>query len=382
MEKKTQKEKVQELTERLEQGVKEVFESGAYENYLKVMSKFHRYSFRNTILIWMQKPDATHVAGYDAWKKDFNRQVKKGEKGIRIFAPTEYKVKVEKQKIDQETNLPMVDGEGKPVMETVKEKRNGFMATTVFDVSQTEGEPLPELVKSLNSKVENYEAFVTAIERVSPVPIVFEQIGVSDGYYSLHEEKIHIDEDLGPTVRSGDITEILVSDLLEFIFSYSVPRYKQKNRSGKNNSEHGTDVIAYRFFNDSKIPSEKDELIATEVKALLTSTGYDSLENAIVESKKDEQRLARTIDHCRKRLKELGHIEQSVEISRFLLKPDNNYKLTYAAAGISSRQVVDQEIELSTSGEQLHIRKSQEIFYIHGKTLMDLTHEIYERCKR
>ena len=199
MEKKTQKEKVQELTERLEQGVKEVFESGAYENYLKVMSKFHRYSFRNTILIWMQKPDATHVAGYDAWKKDFNRQVKKGEKGIRIFAPTEYKVKVEKQKIDQETNLPMVAGEGKPVMETVKEKRNGFMVTTVFDVSQTEGEPLPELVKSLNSKVENYEAFVTAIERVSPVPIVFEQIGVSDGYYSLHEEKIHIDEDLGPT---------------------------------------------------------------------------------------------------------------------------------------------------------------------------------------
>ena len=199
MEKKTQKEKVQELTERLEQGVKEVFESGAYENYLKVMSKFHRYSFRNTILIWMQKPDATHVAGYDAWKKDFNRQVKKGEKGIRIFAPTEYKVKVEKQKIDQETNLPMVDEEGKPVMETVKEKRNGFMATTVFDVSQTEGEPLPELVKSLNSKVENYEAFVTAIERVSPVPIVFEQIGVSDGYYSLHEKKIHIDDDLGPT---------------------------------------------------------------------------------------------------------------------------------------------------------------------------------------
>ena len=190
------------------------------------------------------------------------------------------------------------------------------------------------------------------------------------------------DEYLGPTVRSGDITEILVCDLLEFIFSYSVPRYKQKNRSGKNNSEHGTDVIAYKFFNDSKKPSEKDELIATEVKALLSSTSYDSLENAIVESKKDEQRLARTIDHCRKRLRELGHIEQSAEVSRFLLKPDNNYKLTYAAAGISSRQVVDQEIELSTSGEQLQISRNQEIFYIHGKKLMDLAHEIYERCKR
>lgn len=189
-------------------------------------------------------------------------------------------------------------------------------------------------------------------------------------------------EVLGPIVRSGDITEILVCDLLEFVFSYSVPRYKQKNRSGKNNSEHGTDVIAYKFFNDSKNPSERDELIATEVKALLTSTGYDSLENAIVESKKDEQRLARTIDHCRKRLKELGHIEQSAEVSRFLLKTDNNYKLTYAAAGISSRQAVDQEIKLSTSGDQLQISRNQEIFYIHGKKLMDLTQEIYERCKR
>ena len=199
MEKKTQKEKIQELTERLEKGVKEVFESGAYENYLKVMSKFHRYSFRNTVLIWMQNPDATYVAGYEAWKNDFNRQVKKGEKGIRIFAPTEYKVKKQQQKIDKDTDLPMVDGMGQPVMETVEVKRRGYMATSVFDVSQTEGEELPELVKSLDSKVENYEAFVHAIEKISPVPILFEQIGVSDGYYSLKEEQIHIDEDLGPT---------------------------------------------------------------------------------------------------------------------------------------------------------------------------------------
>lgn len=190
------------------------------------------------------------------------------------------------------------------------------------------------------------------------------------------------DEVLGSPVRSGDITEILVCDLLEFIFNYSVPRYKQRNRSGKNNSEHGTDVIAYKFFDGSNSPSEKDELIATEVKAVLTSNGYDPLEKAIVESKKDEQRLARTIDHCRKRLKELGRIEQSVEVSRFLLKPDNNYRLTYAAAGISSRQTVDQEIELSASGEQLQISNKQKIFFIHGKTLMDLAHRIYERCKR
>lgn len=190
------------------------------------------------------------------------------------------------------------------------------------------------------------------------------------------------DEHLGPTVRSGDITEILVCDLLEFIFNFSVPRYKQKNRSGKNNSEHGTDVIAYKFFNESKKPSEKDELIATEVKAMLSSDNYDPLEKAIIESKKDEQRLARTIDYCRKRLKELGNKEQAIEISRFLLKPDNNYKLTYAAAGISSRQTVDQEIKLSVLGEKLQISSKNKIFYIHGKTLMDLAHKVYERCKR
>lgn len=199
MEKKTQKERIQELTERLEKGVKEVFESGAYENYLKVMSKFHRYSYRNTVLIWMQNPDATYVAGYDAWKNDFNRFVKKGEKGIKIIAPTEYKVQKEQQKYDQATKLPMVDGNGQPVMETVEVKRTGFMATTVFDISQTEGEELPELVKKLDGKVKNYEEFMKAIETVSPVPIIFEKIGVSDGYFKVDENKIYLDEDLGPT---------------------------------------------------------------------------------------------------------------------------------------------------------------------------------------
>ena len=189
-------------------------------------------------------------------------------------------------------------------------------------------------------------------------------------------------EHFGPTVRSGDITEILVCDLLEFVFGYSVPRYKQKNRSGKNNSEHGTDVIAYKFFNGNKSPNDKDELVATEVKAVLTSRDYLPLEKAITESKKDEQRLARTIDHCRKRLKELGNLEQSSEVARFLLKPDNTYNLTYAAAGFSSRQTVDQVIELSASGQELQIKSDQKIFYIHGKTLMDLSHKIYERCKR
>ena len=199
MEKKTMKEKMKELTDRLEQGVKEVFESGAYENYLKVMSKFHRYSYRNSVLIWMQNPDATHVAGYDSWKNDFHRYVKKGEKGIRIFAPSEYKIQKEQQKIDPITNLPEVDGTGQPVMETVEIKQRGFMATTVFDVSQTEGEPLPELVRPLAGEVKNFNAFMKAIESVSPVPIEYGRTGNADGYYDLEEEKIVLSEYLGPT---------------------------------------------------------------------------------------------------------------------------------------------------------------------------------------
>ena len=199
MEKKTMKEKMKELTDRLEQGVKEVFESGAYENYLKVMSKFHRYSYRNSVLIWMQNPDATHVAGYDSWKNDFHRYVKKGEKGIRIFAPTEYKIQKEQQKIDPVTKLPEVDGTGQPVMETVEIKQKGFMATTVFDISQTEGEELPEIVKPLNGEVKNYDAFMKAIESVSPVPIEYGDTGKADGYFSLEENKIVLSVYLGPT---------------------------------------------------------------------------------------------------------------------------------------------------------------------------------------
>ena len=190
------------------------------------------------------------------------------------------------------------------------------------------------------------------------------------------------EENLGATARSGDIAEILVADLLEFIHHYSVPRYKLKNRSGKNNSQQGTDVIAYKFKNIDKTPSDKDELIATEVKAELSNSGYNPIKSAIIDSRKDEHRLARSIDYCRKRLKELGKNEESLEVKRFLLKPDSNYRLIYAAAGISSCENVDSVIELDIIGEELEIKSDEKIFYIHGKKLMELAHSIYERCMK
>lgn len=187
-------------------------------------------------------------------------------------------------------------------------------------------------------------------------------------------------EELGATVRSADITEILISDLLEFVHHYSVPRYKLKNRSGKNNSQQGTDVIAYKYKNEDKTPNDKDELVAAEVKATLSNMEYTPIKNAIIDSRKDEHRLARTVNYCRKRLKELGKIEEAEEVKRFLFKPDNNYRIIYVAAGVSSRESVDDAIELDFSGEELEIRKNELIFYVHGKKLMELAHNIYQRC--
>ena len=189
-------------------------------------------------------------------------------------------------------------------------------------------------------------------------------------------------ETLGPTARAGDITEIIVADLLEFVHGYSVPRCKQKNRAGKNTLEQGTDIIAYRFFKEDKSPSNKDELVAAEVKASLTGSDYIPLQSAIIDSKKDDHRLARTIDYYRKKLKNLGYEVESKEISRFLTKPDNDYKIKFLAAGFSSKETVDTEIQIDLAGKEVSIIKGQEIFFIHGRKLMELTHNIFERCTK
>lgn len=190
-------------------------------------------------------------------------------------------------------------------------------------------------------------------------------------------------EKLGPTARSADIAEIIVSDLLEYIKRYKVPRCKMMNRSGKNNSEHGTDIIGYKFYNKDKTKDENDELIAVEVKAKLTSEDYDPLIEAIDHSKKDMYRLALTLEYYRKKLEnECKDNESSQEIARFSMKPENNYKIVYGAAGLNSKNEVEKSITLNNKGEELIISDGQQIYFIHGQKLMDLTHEIYERCKR
>ena len=160
---KTEKQKVKEITDKLEEGLKELFESGKYKNYLSTMSKFHNYSVNNTLLIALQRPDASLVAGYQAWQKNFNRHVNKGEKGIRILAPAPYKIKEERDKLDPVTGEIMLDQDGMPQTEEVEIKIPAFRAVSVFDVKQTSGEPIPELeAKELLSTVEGYEDKTTS----------------------------------------------------------------------------------------------------------------------------------------------------------------------------------------------------------------------------
>ena len=187
---------VREITDKLEQGIKELFESERFKEYLRTMSKFYNYSFNNTLLIAMQKPDATLIAGFTSWQRNFDRHVMKGEKGIKILAPAPYKAQEEREKIDPATQKPVLDADGKPVTETVEIMRPAFKVVSVFDVSQTDGKELPDImVDQLTGDVERYEDFWRVLKEVSPVPVALEKIeGGAHGYYHLVDKRIAIDE--------------------------------------------------------------------------------------------------------------------------------------------------------------------------------------------
>ena len=213
--KPTNRERLREITDGIEQGIKELFESEKYMRYLSVMSRFHRYSVNNTMLIYMQKPDATLVAGYNKWKDQFERHVKKGEHGITIIAPTPYKKKIEEQKLDPDTKAPILDKDGKIVTEEKEIEIPMFRPVKVFDVSQTDGKPLPELASSLSGNVPNYEAFMEALRRSAPMPITFEAMAAdTDGYFSADHQKIAIRQGMSEVQTvSATVHEIAHSKL-------------------------------------------------------------------------------------------------------------------------------------------------------------------------
>ena len=213
--KPTNRERLREITDGIEQGIKELFESEKYMRYLSVMSRFHRYSVNNTMLIYLQKPDATLVAGYNKWKDQFERHVKKGEHGITIIAPTPYKKKIEEQKLDPDTKAPILDKDGKIVTEEKEIEIPMFRPVKVFDVSQTDGKPLPELASSVSGNVQNYEVFMEALRRSAPVPITFEAMAAdTDGYFSADDQRIAIRQGMSEVQTvSATVHEIAHSKL-------------------------------------------------------------------------------------------------------------------------------------------------------------------------
>lgn len=244
-ESKTEKQKVQEITEKLEQGIKELFESEKYKTYLNTMSKFHNYSFNNTMLIAMQKPDATLVAGFKAWQKNFDRHVKKGEKGIRILAPAPYKIKEEQEKLDPVTGEIMLDKNGMPVTEEVEIKIPAFRVVPVFDVSQTDGKELPDIgVNELSGSVEDYEDFMQALTEVSPVPITYEDIdGDAKGYFRTTDHRIAIQEGMSQsqTVKTA-IHEVAHAKLHDRERNQDIDAVLDKDRNTK---EVEAESVAY-----------------------------------------------------------------------------------------------------------------------------------------
>ena len=217
-EKPTNRERLREITEGIEQNIKELFESEKYMRYLSVMSRFHRYSVNNTMLIYMQKPDATLVAGYNKWKNQFERHVKKGERGITIIAPTPYKKKIEEQKLDPDTHAPMLDANGRVVMEEKEVEIPLFRPVKVFDVSQTDGKPLPSLAADLFGNVRHFGAFMEALKRSAPVPLAFEEMDAdTDGYFSSSQQRIAIRQGMSEVQTvSAAVHEIAHSKLHNF----------------------------------------------------------------------------------------------------------------------------------------------------------------------
>ena len=239
-------EKLKEITDRLEQGITELFDSERYKEYLKVMSKFHNYSFRNTVLIAMQKPDASLVAGFSAWKNNFERNVMKGQKGIKIIAPSPYKIKQEMQKIDPHTQKPIIGKDGKPVTEEKEITIPAFKVVSVFDVSQTEGKEIPDIaVNMLTGDVEHYKDVFAALEKTSPVPVGFEKIeGGAHGYYHLEDKRIALDEGMSELQTLKTLIHEIAHAKLHDI-DLNAPLEDLENRPDRRTREVQAESIAY-----------------------------------------------------------------------------------------------------------------------------------------
>lgn len=245
--KKTRAEAVKEITEKLEHGLEELFDSEKFREYLDTMSKFYRYSFNNSLLIAMQKPDATLVASYRSWQKNFNRNVNKGEKGIRILAPAPYKIKEEREVINPLSGLPMLDEKGNVQTEEVEVSMTGFKVAYVFDVSQTSGEPLPEIsAEELLQSVDDYQIFMEALRNVAPVPLEMQEVnGGAKGYFSPVEQKIAIQSGMSESQTVKTAIHEIAHSLLHDTDHARMEGVDATEKKDRNTKEVEAEAVAY-----------------------------------------------------------------------------------------------------------------------------------------
>lgn len=244
------REQLKEITDRIEAGIRDIFESGdmeKYRNYLRTMSRFHNYSLNNQALIHLQRPDATLVAGYNRWRDKFSRHVLRGEKGITIIAPTPYKKKIEQEKLDPDTRLPILDADGKVITEEKEIEIPMFRPVKVFDYAQTDGKPLPERVASpvanLTGSVENYEAFMEALRRSSPVPVEVKPTSADvDGYFSPKSQSITLREGMSEVQTvSAAVHEIAHAKL----HNYGLQQPEERRHKSRNTEEVEAESISF-----------------------------------------------------------------------------------------------------------------------------------------
>ena len=244
------REQLKEITDRIEAGIRDIFESGdmeKYRNYLRTMSRFHNYSLNNQALIHLQRPDATLVAGYNRWRDKFSRHVLRGEKGITIIAPTPYKKKIEQEKLDPDTKLPILDADGKVITEEKEIEIPMFRPVKVFDYAQTDGKPLPERVASpvanLTGSVENYEAFMEALRRASPVPVEVKPMSAdADGYFSPKSQSITLREGMSEVQTvSAAVHEIAHAKL----HNYGLQQPEAHKHKSRNTEEVEAESISF-----------------------------------------------------------------------------------------------------------------------------------------
>ena len=244
------REQLKEITDRIEAGIRDIFESGdmeKYRNYLRTMSRFHNYSLNNQALIHLQRPDATFVAGYNRWRDKFSRHVLRGEKGITIIAPTPYKKKIEQEKLDPDTRLPILDADGKVITEEKEIEIPMFRPVKVFDYAQTDGKPLPERVASpvanLTGSVDNYEAFMEALRRSSPVPVEVKPTSADvDGYFSPKSQSITLREGMSEVQTvSAAVHEIAHAKL----HNYGLQQPEERRHKSRNTEEVEAESISF-----------------------------------------------------------------------------------------------------------------------------------------